>query len=339
MQIDFIKKDPSMSFVPSYKRLYAAGELKIRADQAEAHLVSCDCCPRKCFTNRKKEKLGTCLSGYLPVVSSYTPHFGEEPVLSGTKGAGNIFLGNCNLKCVFCQNYEISQNWKVEKSNTVEFEELADIMIDLQNQGCHNIGLVSPTHFSGQILNSIEIAAGKGLNLPIIYNTNGYDSVRMIQLYKDVIDIYLPDLKYGNDEYGKTYSKADEYFTYARKAITEMYSQVGDQLVYENDVVVRGLIIRHLVLPNDLSETEEVFKFISRELSPEIHISLMSQYYPVHKAEKDILINRKLRVREYEKAVELMYKYGLKNGWIQEMESPDSYRPEFNGDRLNPFGN
>lgn len=328
-----------MTFIPSYRRLYETGELKLRADEAEAYLKSCTCCPRNCFADRKEGKLGTCLSGYLPVVSSFTPHFGEEPVLSGSRGAGNIFFGNCNLKCVFCQNHEISQNWKIEQKNEKEFEELADIMISLQDQGCHNIGLVSPTHFSAQILRSIYLAAEKGLNLPIIYNSNGYDSVEMLRLYNNVIDIYLPDLKYGNNEYGKTYSKADDYFTFAKKAIAEMFSQVGEQLVFEGDVVVRGLIIRHLVLPNDLSETEEVLKFIACELSPDIHISLMSQYYPAHKAEKDILINRKIRPREYEKAVELMYKYGLKNGWFQEMESTDHYRPEFNSNRLDPFRN
>jgi len=329
-----------MSFIPSYRRLYETGELKQRADLAEAHLISCDCCPRKCNVNRKDDqKFGVCLSGYLPIVSSYTPHFGEEPVLSGTRGAGNIFFGNCNLKCVYCQNYEISQNWKNERVHTKQFDELAGIMMELQQQKCHNIGLVSPTHFSSQILRSVYLAAEKGLKLPLVYNTNGYDSVEMLRLYKDVVDIYLPDLKYGNNEYGKSYSKADKYFSFAKSAITEMFSQVGDQLVYEDDVVVRGLIIRHLVLPNDISETEEVFKFIARELSPDIHISLMSQYYPVLKAQQNILINRKLRLREYDKAVELMDKYGLKNGWIQEMESTDHYRPEFNQNRANPFNN
>lgn len=282
-------------------------------------------------------ELGKCLSSYYPVVSSYTPHPGEEPVLSGTLGAGNIFFGNCNLKCVYCQNFEISQDWKVEKNNKISFEKLADIMIELQSRKCHNIGLVSPTHFSAQILKSIYLAAEKGLNLPIIYNTNGYDSVEMIKLYNNVIDIYLPDLKYGNNEYARKYSKIPHYFESAKAAVKEMFNQVGDELVYEGGVAVRGLIIRHLVLPNEIADTEIVLKFIAQELSPDVHISLMSQYYPSHKAKNDILINRPLRSSEYEKAVELLDKYNLKNGWVQEMESFNNYRPKFKDSRIEPF--
>jgi putative pyruvate formate lyase activating enzyme len=270
-------------------------------------------------------------------VSSYTPHLGEESVLSGTRGAGNIFFGNCNLKCIFCQNYEISQNSKYERQNEVSYERLADIMIELQARNCHNIGLVSPTHFSVQILKSVLIAAGKGLNIPIIYNTNGYDSVEMLKLYDRIADIYLPDFKYGNNFYGETYSDASNYFDHAKNAIKEMYNQVGDKLIYDGNVIVRGLIIRHLVLPNGLAESEKVFQFISEELSPEIHISLMSQYYPTNKSYKDILIDRPLRESEYEKAISLMDKYGLHNGWFQEMDSSDHYLPEFKMNRQNPF--
>ncbi|MFZ1281291.1 MAG: radical SAM protein, partial [Ignavibacteriaceae bacterium] len=216
---------------------------------------------------------------------------------------------------------------------------LAEIMIELQNKSCHNIGLVSPTHFSATILKSIYLAAQKGLNIPIIYNTNGYDSVEMLKLYDGVIDIYLPDLKYGNNEYAKKYSLVDNYFEKTKEALKEMFSQVGDELVYNGNVVVRGLIIRHLILPNDLSETEKVFKFVAEELSPKIHISLMSQYYPTNKANKDILIDRAIRNSEYEKAIQLLEKYGLHNGWVQEMESANNYKPHFNEDRLNPFNN
>jgi len=326
-----------MSFEPSYIELYKSGELKARVEQAEKILQSCTACPRNCLTNRKENELGVCLSGYLPVVSSYTPHFGEEPVLSGTKGAGNIFFGNCNLKCVFCQNHEISQNWKVESTKEVSFERLADIMIELQDKGCHNIGLVSPTHFSAQILKSIYIAIEKGLRLPIIYNTNGYDSVEMLKLYDGVIDIYLPDFKYGNDEYAKKYSKVDDYYEKAKLALKEMYRQVGYKLFYDGEVVVRGLIIRHLVLPNDLAESENVFKFIAEELNPEIHLSVMSQYYPTFMSKRDILIDRTIRESEYEKVLSLLDKYNLNNGWTQELESFDTYRPDFNGDREKPF--
>jgi putative pyruvate formate lyase activating enzyme len=328
-----------MNFIPSYIGLLHNGELYKRAEKAYSNLVSCNSCPRDCEVNRIKGEYGICTSGHLPVVSSYTPHFGEEPVLSGTHGAGNIFFGNCNLKCIYCQNFEISQNPNIEKQKEVSHYRLAEIMIELQNKACHNIGLVSPTHFSATILKSIYLAAQQGLNLPIIYNTNGYDSVEMLKLYDGVVDIYLPDFKYGNSEYAKKYSLVDNYFEKTKAAIKEMYRQVGHELVYDGDIVVRGLIIRHLILPNDLSETEKVFKFIAEELSPKVHISLMSQYYPTNKAYKDILIDRALRNSEYDKALQLLDKFGLHNGWIQEMESAHNYKPHFNEDRLNPFKN
>ena len=328
-----------MNFIPSYIELLHNGELYKRAEKAYASLASCTSCPRDCNVDRINDEYGICTSGHLPIVSSYTPHFGEEPVLSGTNGAGNIFFGNCNLKCIYCQNFEISQNPKIEKEKEVSHSRLAEIMIELQSKSCHNIGLVSPTHFSATILKSIYLAAQQGLKLPIIYNTNGYDSVEMLKLYDDVVDIYLPDFKYGNSEYAKTYSLVDNYFEKIKEAIKEMYRQVGTELVYDGDVVVRGLIIRHLILPNDLSDTEKVFKFIAEELSPKVHISLMSQYYPTNKAYKDILIDRALRNSEYNKALQLLDKYGLHNGWIQEMESAHNYKPHFNEDRLNPFKN
>ena len=328
-----------MNFIPSYIELLHNGELYKRAEKAYASLASCTSCPRDCNVDRINDEYGICTSGHLPIVSSYTAHFGEEPVLSGTNGAGNIFFGNCNLKCIYCQNFEISQNPKIEKQKEVSHNRLAEIMIELQNKSCHNIGLVSPTHFSATILKSIYLAAQQGLNLPIIYNTNGYDSVEMLKLYDGVVDIYLPDFKYGNSEYAKTYSLVDNYFEKTKEAIKEMYRQVGAELVYDGDVVVRGLIIRHLILPNDLSDTEKVFRFIAEELSPNVHISLMSQYYPTNKAYKDILIDRALRNSEYDKALQLLDRYGLHNGWIQEMESANNYKPHFNEDRLNPFKN
>lgn len=327
-----------MTFVPSYIKLLESGELEMRAELAYKKMYECTVCPKNCHTDRINYKYGFCMSGPLPIVSSYTPHFGEEPVLSGTKGAGNIFFGNCNLRCIYCQNYQISQNWESEKFNEVSHERLAEIMLELQEMGCHNIGLVSPTHFSGTILKSIYIAAKKGLRLPIIYNSNGYDSVEMLKLYDGVIDIYLPDFKYGDSKYGKLYSNAKDYFEVAGKAIKEMYRQVGSKLIFEGNTVVRGLIIRHLVLPNDLSESEKVFKFIAEELDRDVHISLMSQYYPAHKAIQEPLLSRTLRPIEYYKALELMEKYGLRNGWIQELESYNYYRPDFDYDRKNPFG-
>lgn len=324
-------------FIPSYKKI-SAGDFAKRLNRADEILKICTGCPRNCLADRTNGKLGTCQSGYKPIVSSYTLHFGEEPVLSGTNGAGNIFFGNCNLRCDYCQNFVISQNPKAEIKNEVSVERLAEIMLELQNMNCHNIGLVSPTHFTVPILKSIKLASDKGLSLPIIYNTNGYDSVEMLKLYKDVVDIYLPDFKYGNNDYGRRYSKVPDYFDVAKLAIKEMYEQVGSELVYENGVVVRGLIIRHLVLPNGLAGSEEVFKFISR-LDSKIHISVMAQYYPTNRAERNILLNRAIRHSEFDRVTELLDKYGLENGWIQEMESHDFYRPNFDEDREDPFNN
>jgi len=326
-----------MSFIPSYKKI-SEEDFASRLVRAGEIIKKCTSCPRNCLADRTDGELGTCQSREFPIVSSYTPHFGEEPVLSGTRGAGNIFFGNCNLRCDYCQNFAISQNPKAEIRNEVSLERLSEIMIELQNMNCHNIGLVSPTHFAVPILKSIKIAIDKGLSLPIIYNTNGYDSIEILNLYKDVVDIYLPDFKYGNNEYGRRYSKVPNYFDKAKLAIKEMYEQVGSELVYENGVVLRGLIIRHLVLPNNLAESEEVFKFIA-ELDPKIHISLMAQYYPTNRTEKNILLNRTIRHSEFNRVTELLHKYGLENGWIQEMESHDFYRPNFQKDREDPFGN
>ncbi len=328
-----------MSFIPSYLKFADANELKNRANNAEHLLSSCCCCPRNCENDRTSNKYGYCQSGCLPIVSSYTAHFGEEPVLSGKHGAGNIFFGNCNLRCIFCQNSEISQNWNEERKHEVSVEKLAEIMIELQGKNCHNIGLVSPTHFAPQILKAISIAVSRGLYKPIIYNSNGYDSVKMLKLFDGVADIYLPDLKYGSNKYAKLYSDADEYFDYSKAAVKEMFRQIGAGLTYDGEVVIRGLIIRHLVLPNDLAETEKVFEFIASELSPDVHISLMSQYFPAHKVRKEILLQRTVRYSEYEKVLSLLEKYDLKNGWIQEMDSFETYKPDFKNNRENPFLN
>ncbi len=327
-----------MNFTPSYKKI-SESEFSLRLARADEILKSCTFCPRDCHVDRTNGKLGTCQSSDKPIVSSHTPHFGEEPVLSGTSGAGNIFFGNCNLRCDYCQNFEISQNPNTERLNEVTVERLSEIMLEIQNRNCHNIGLVSPTHFAGPILRSIRFASEKGLTLPIIYNTNGYDSVDVLKFYKNVADIYLPDFKYGNNTDGRRYSKVIDYFDMCKLAIKEMYTQVGSELIYENGVVVRGLIIRHLVLPNGLAESEEVFKFISNELSQKVHLSVMAQYHPTNRAEKNILLNRTITRSEYVRVIELLNKYGLENGWVQEMESNDYYLPNFEEDRKDPFGN
>jgi putative pyruvate formate lyase activating enzyme len=212
-------------------------------------------------------------------------------------------------------------------------------MLELQAKGCHNIGLVSPTHFTAPILRALYIAAGNGLRLPIIYNSNGYDSVQVLQLFEGVIDIYLPDFKYGTNSAGEEYSKAENYFDNAKLALKEMFRQTGPDLLQKNELVVKGLIVRHLVLPNDLADTENVLSFIAHELSPEVHISLMAQYFPAHKALKEILLNRPIRESEYIRVTGFLEKYGLHNGWVQQFESKDAYKPDFLESRNDPFHN
>lgn len=324
-------------FIPSYVHLYETGELKKRVELLDSMLESCNICPLDCQVNRKAGEMARCYSRYLPIVSSYTPHFGEEPPLVGTKGTGNIFFGNCNLRCVYCQNYQISQNHREEIKNEVTFDRLADIMLELQARGCDNIGLVSPTHFVPQIVKAIYIAVGKGLHLPMIYNTNAYDSVEVLKLLDGIIDIYLPDLKYSDEEIGYNYSKVRNYPHYARASIKEMHRQVGSDLVFGDDgLLKRGLIIRHLVLPNDVAGSEETLKWIANELGNGVALSIMSQYYPTNRAGSIMLLSREIRESEYEKVLNLIEKFGFENGWIQDYESKGYYRPDFS-DRFAPF--
>ncbi len=324
-------------FVPSYIELFESGELKRRAEILDEMLADCDICPLDCRINRKEGEIARCYSRYLPIVSSYCPHFGEEPPLVGTNGAGNIFFGNCNLRCVYCQNYQISQNYKVELKNEVSLERLAGIMLELQDKGCHNIGLVSPTHFVPQIVKALCIAVEKGLRLPLIYNTNAYDSVDVLRLLDGIIDIYLPDLKYSEEIDGYSFSKVKEYPKFARRAVKEMHRQVGGELVIDDDgLVKRGLLIRHLVLPNDLAGSENTLKWISEELGRDTALSVMSQYYPTNKAESITLLSRHIRESEYDKVLDLLDKFGLENGWMQNFESQDYYKPDFTN-RIEPF--
>src|SRR6267143_2433473 len=270
---------------PTYLHLLESGELRRRVEALEALLERCTVCPRDCLNNRLKNEIAACYSGRLPIVSSYTAHFGEEPALVGTRGAGNIFFGNCNLRCVYCQNYQISQTHKQQIKNEVTHERLAEMMIELQERGCHNINFVSPTHFAPQMARAILIAAEKGLRFPIVYNTNAYDSVEVLRLLDRVVDVYLPDLKYAENEAGYIYSKVKRYKDYARLAIKEMYRQTGDELVVgEDGLLKRGLVIRLLVLPNDLGGLRESLEWIRDELGPRVAVSLMAQYYPTHQA-------------------------------------------------------
>ena len=325
---------------PSYARLLRSGELARRAAALIEMLARCRICPRDCDVNRLNNEVAACYSGLLPIVSSYTAHFGEEPALVGTNGAGNIFLGLCNLRCVYCQNYQISQTFREQRKNEVTFERLAEIFLDLQRQGCHNINWVSPTHFASQLVKSLHIAAERGLRLPVVYNTNAYDSVEVLKLLDEVVDIYLPDLKYSEDEMGREYSKVTEYVRHSRAAIKEMYGQVGDELVFdENGLLKRGLIIRLLVLPNDIAGIKDSLRWIRDELSPRVTISLMAQYFPTNKVGLDRypLISRKIRWSEWLRAIEQMESLGMDEGWMQDFDSAaEYYRPDF-GNAEMPF--
>lgn len=326
---------------PNYLQLLETGELEKRVIALEKLLESCTICPKDCGNNRLNDEIAACYSGRLPIVSSYTAHFGEEPALSGTKGAGNIFFGNCNLRCVYCQNFQISQTWKTQKKNEITHERLAEMMLELQVKGCHNIGFVSPTHFVPQMARGILLAAEQGLKLPIVYNTNAYDSVEVLKLLDGIVDIYLPDLKYAEDQAGFEFSKVRGYAKHAREAIKEMFRQMGDELVLdENGLLKKGLVIRLLVLPNDLAGIEENLRWIKNELSPKVAISLMAQYYATNKAATDsryILLSRRISEREWFSALELVEELGFEEGFLQEYESASYYyRPDFN-DKDKPF--
>jgi putative pyruvate formate lyase activating enzyme len=319
---------------PNYLKLLETGELEDRVEQLEKLLASCTICPKDCGNNRLADEIAACYSGRLPIVSSYTAHFGEEPCLSGTKGAGNIFFGNCNLRCVYCQNFQISQTWKTQKKNEISCERLAEMMLELQEKGCHNIGFVSPTHFAPQMARGILLAAKQGLKLPIVYNTNAYDSVEVLKLLDGIVDIYLPDLKYADDSAGFEFSKIREYAKFSRLAIKEMFRQTGDKLIFdENGLLQRGLMIRLLVLPNDIAEIEESLRWIKSELSPKVAISLMAQYYATNKAATDdryILLSRKISEREWFSAIEALETIGFEQGFMQEFDGASHYyRPDF----------
>ena len=325
-----------MAFEPAYLALHRSGELRERAEQLEAMLSACDICPHNCHVDRLAGEIARCYCAHRPIVSAYCPHFGEEPGLVGTNGVGNIFFGNCNLRCVYCQNYEISQRWREERKNEVSFERLAEMMLELQANGCHAIGLVSPTHFAPQIVRSLLLAVEGGLRLPLIYNTNAYDALPVLRLLAGIVDIYLPDIKYADDMAGWVYSKVPRYVEHSRAAIAEMHRQVGSELVWENGLVRRGLIIRHLVLPNDLADTEETLRWIRDTLGNDVTLSIMSQYYPTHKAEEILLLSRGIRQSEYDRVLRLLDKYGFEDGWVQDFTSQGYYRPNFS-DRVQPF--
>ena len=326
---------------PSYLELLDLGLLEKRVEELERLLERCTVCPRDCLNNRLNNDIAACYSGRLPIVSSYTAHFGEEPPLVGTGGAGNIFFGNCNLRCVYCQNYQISQTHKQQLKNEITHERLAEMMLELQGRGCHNVNFVSPTHFAPQMARSILLAAQGGLRVPIVYNTNAYDAVSVLQLLDGVVDVYLPDLKYADDESGYLYSKVSGYKEFSRLALKEMYRQTGDELVFSDDgLLQRGLVIRLLVLPNDIGSIRESIEWIKDELSPRVAISLMAQYYPTHQAETNkryVLLSRRIRESEWVKATGVLEQLGMEEGWVQEFDgSSYYYRADFTDDER-PF--
>lgn len=300
---------------PSYLNLVEGGELRRRASVAREMLRSCHVCPRNCKADRLAGELGFCLTTHLAYVASFNDHHGEEPCLSGTRGAGNIFFGSCNLRCVYCQNFPLS-HFRV--GTEVTNERIAGMMLELQGRGVHNINFVTPSHVVPQILEAIAIAAERGLRIPIVYNTSGYDSLESLRLLDGVVDIYLPDAKYATNDNGLKYSKAMDYVEANKAALKEMWRQVGELELDEAGIARRGMIIRHLVLPNNIAGTHKVLEFITREISPNVTLSLMNQYFPAHKAHGMRELSRKLTVKEYDVAVESLFRFGLDQGYLQE---------------------
>jgi putative pyruvate formate lyase activating enzyme len=289
-------------------------EFDRRIGKAYKLLSPCEVCPRKCGAKRLEGEQGFCRSDEEVIVSSYNAHFGEEPPLSGNLGSGTIFFTNCNLKCVYCQNYPISQ---LGNGNKVSLSELAKIMLVLQKRKCHNINLVTPTHFIPQILKSLKLAVKMGLHIPIVYNTSGYDCVNTLKLLDGVVDIYLPDARYADNEVARKYSSAPNYFEIMKKALKEMYRQVGDLVADKIGVARSGLIVRHLVLPEGLSGTKKIMRFIAREISPHTYISLMAQYFPAYQAGQFPHLSRRIDKEEYGEALQVFKEEGLENGWFQ----------------------
>ena len=283
----------------SLQELYKSGELKERVKKAYHNYKNCTMCPHECRVNRLQGEKGKCGIGRLPKISGSGPHRGEESPLSGWKGSGTIFFSGCNLECVYCQNYDISQKLRGQQ---VDIEHLAGIMMTLQRRKCHNINLVTPSHVIYPILAALYLAAKKGLELPIVYNSSAYDSQKALELMEGIVDIYMPDFKYGSDEKGKEYSGVQGYFNTASKAVKEMYRQVGKLRVDKSEIAQSGLIIRHLVLPNNAAESDRVMEFIAEELSPDNYINLMRQYYPSYRAGEFPELSRRPRGRELDQA-------------------------------------
>jgi putative pyruvate formate lyase activating enzyme len=294
--------------LPGYLSLLDTGELAQRVAAATMHLRSCDVCPLRCGVDRTQGELGICKTGEKAQVSSYSPHYGEEHPISGWRGSGTIFFTRCNLRCVFCQNADISQR---SAGREVSPEELAGVMLELQSQGCHNINLVSPSHIVPQILAAVAVAAQQGLTLPLVYNTGGYDSFDMLVLLDGVVDIYMPDMKYGDAEIARQYSRVTDYPTINQAAVLEMQRQVGDLQINPDGVAERGLLVRHLVLPNGLAGSEVVFRFLANRVSKNVYLNIMAQYRPAFKAREYPELNRRIYHEEYQDSLTLAKRFGL----------------------------
>ena len=292
---------------PSYLNLYESGELEKRVEKAIKMLEECKVCPHNCGVNRLKDEKGYCKVGRHVIVSDYFPHLGEEFPIRGYRGSGTIFFSYCNMRCVYCQNYEVSH---LGVGRVMKPEDLAEAMLELQDYGCHNINLVSPSHVVPQILEALLIAVEKGLRIPIVYNTSSFDSLETLRLLDGIVDIYLADLKYLNKEYGRKYSKVKDYPTAAKEAIKEMYRQVGNLKVDERGIAVRGLLVRHLVLPNDISTTKEVMDFL-RSIDENLAVNVMKQYFPYYKAWDYPELSRRITEEEYRKALEYAKDFNL----------------------------
>lgn len=284
------------------------GELAARIADANARLADCRICPRDCGVDRLGGRTGVCRAGARPIVSSHGPHFGEERPLVGRGGSGTIFLTSCNLRCIYCQNYDTSH---LREGREIAIEELAGMMLHLQGIGCHNINFVTPTHFVPQILAALSLAMEGGLRLPLVYNTGGYDSVETLELLDGVFDIYMPDMKYAGSEPARKYSRAKDYPEIVRAAVKEMHRQVGDLVLDEHGIARRGLIIRHLVLPEGLAGTREVMRFIAKEISPNSYVNVMAQYRPCYKAHQNPPLDRAITRAEYADAVRIALEEGI----------------------------
>ncbi|MDH7485492.1 MAG: radical SAM protein [Anaerolineae bacterium] len=298
----------AQGFEPAYLALHRSGELRQRVAEAYERLRECDLCARQCRVDRRRGEVGGCNTGERAVVCSYHAHFGEEGPLVGTHGSGTIFFSWCNLRCQYCQNYDISQ---MGTGREVEPETLAAMMLRLQAEGCHNINFVSPSHVVAQILAGLLIAAEAGLRLPLVYNTGGYDSMAALRLLDGVFDIYMPDMKYADEATARKYSKVKDYPAVNQAAVKEMHRQVGDLALDERGVARRGLLVRHLVLPNGLAGTAEIARFLAQEVSRDTYINVMDQYRPCYRAAEYPELNRRLTPAEYEEAVRAVQSAGL----------------------------